>query len=182
MFIPPIFSFFRNSQILIPQHFPPSIKFSNLPIKSFHYKSHHPLSADFVFVVFTLRIIQLGNSALQNRGDPVTVEFFRMEQWMVAQKGWRYIYIYIGRKDLRGKRVSDSSPVISGQSKTRFRSIVVDTAFHAAALSSHWRKRYSTWYNARRTRRVWPALIVKTVRFARNKAYRSSRIFIRIDG
>lgn len=94
MFIPPIFSFFRNSQILIPQHFPPSIKFSNLPIKSFHYKSHHPLSADFVFVVFTLRIIQLGNSALQNRGDPVTVEFFRMEQWMVAQKGWRYIYIY----------------------------------------------------------------------------------------
>lgn len=156
-------------KFLIPRHFSresvdPSIKFSNLPIKSFHYKSIiRSIVSRFHLRGFypknhTARQFSASCYELQNRdARPSDRGIFRMEQWTVAQKGWRDIgegkRICVGgyERERERERVSDSSPVISGQSKTRFRSIVVDTAFHAA-LSSHWRKRYSTWYNARPTR------------------------------
>lgn len=99
----PLFFFARNSQILI-RHFSresvdPSIKFSNLPIKSFHYKSiiRSTIVSRFHLRGFypknhTARQFSASCYELQNRdARPSDRGIFRMEQWIVAQKGWRDI-------------------------------------------------------------------------------------------
>lgn len=110
--VPLIFSFFIFSffffllkilKFLIPRHFSresvdPSIKFSNLPIKSFHYKSIiRSIVSRFHLRGFypknhTARQFSASCYELQNRdARPSDRGIFRMEQWTVAQKGWRDI-------------------------------------------------------------------------------------------